>query len=242
MRWPSPPIEVNAFVCGCGHTGTTIVARILGAHPDVFCPSFETKIFLGEPDKALRQFRRISLIAINRGKRALIEKTPRHLHRISLIRKLVHGAKFIVTVRDGRDVAASFIKRMGNADIGIQRWLTEAALSIVERQRPDVMLVRYEDLISDPKSTIERSCDFIGLRFDPAMLDYHKRPVLWFKQSEIRPGSGCNGPEHDALRNWQVNQPIFDGRGGWQGRLSSEQIALFETGPGLPLMRALGYL
>ncbi len=241
-RQSAGAVDVKAFICGCGHTGTSILARIMAAHPEVFCPPFETETFKGDPQHAMREFERMLVTAGQKGKRALIEKTPRHIYSIELIRKLVPGAKFIVTVRDGRDVAASLIKREGSAEAGIERWLYETKLSLEQRQRSDVMLVRYEDFVSDPRSVIEKICLFISLRFEPSMLDYYKQPVLWYGQTEIRKGSGASGTEHDALRNWQVNQPIFDGRGIWKGRLSPKQVAVLEAGPGRALMRALGYI
>ena len=102
--------------------------------------------------------------------------------------------------------------------------------------------MRYEDLVSDSNLIIKRICSFLGLTFDPAMFDYHKQPIMWARQTEIRRGTGLDGSEHSALRNWQINQPIFDGRGSWKDKLSSDQIAQLENDPGRPLMRALGYL
>ncbi len=235
-------VEIKAFICGGGHSGTTIVARIMGTHPEVFWPAFETRIFLAEYQKAQWDYLAILSVAAKSGKRALIEKTPHHLYRLDLIRKIVPGAKFIIMVRDGRDVAASFIKRYGNAEAGIQRWLEEARISLREKDRPDVLLVRYEDFVSDPAVTIDRICSFIGLTVHPAMLDFYKQPVMWGKQIQLRKGTGLEGPEHTALRNWQVNQPIFDGRGIWKDQLSPEQIAEIEDGLGRALMQAFGYL
>ena len=132
-------VEISAFICGCGHSGTTIVARIIGAHREVFWPPFETEIFLAEEREAYWNYLALLSLAAKSGKRALVEKTPRHLYRLDLIRKLVHGAKFVITVRDGRDVAASFIKRVGNADVGIRRWLLETEISLHEKDRADVL-------------------------------------------------------------------------------------------------------
>ena len=49
------------------------------------------------------------------------------------------------------------------------------------------------------------------------------------------------GSGHRALRNWQVNQPIFDGRGTWQERLSPEEQALFSDPAFRELMVHFGY-
>src|SRR6185503_15224565 len=40
-------LERAAFICGCGHSGTTLVATILSAHPRIYVPLYESEAFLG---------------------------------------------------------------------------------------------------------------------------------------------------------------------------------------------------
>ena len=63
---------------------------------------------------------------------------------------------------------------------------------------------------------------------------------MWFGERAIRKGIGSNGREHNALRNWQINQPLFDGSGRWREEMTPEQKATFKKVAGRLLVR-LGY-
>jgi hypothetical protein len=147
-----------------------------------------------------------------------------------------------MTVRDGRDSVASMAKRYGDLSRAIRRWVDENTIVLAERDRPDVLVYRHEDLISDPPTVVRQVCKFLNLQYSDELLEYHQTPKLWFQQKEIRRGDGKKGPEHRALRNWQVNQPIFDTRGRWRSELSEEDLVELTHGTGRPLMQAFGYL
>jgi hypothetical protein len=83
-------------------------------------------------------------------------------------------------------------------------------------------------------------CAFLGVPYDPAMLNYHERENLWYGKNDVRKTSGV-GSEHEDLRNWQVNQPIFDGRANWKSRLPPEYAVQFGREPALTIMRKLRY-
>ena len=229
------------FICGCGHSGTTLVANMFAANRDVFIPLVETEVFLNRRE-AKAKYQGLRREADLSRRPYLAEKTPRHVLHLKAIRKIAPGAKFLILVRDGRDVAASFIKRYGRPDEGIARWLE--ANEIVERERvsDDIHILRYEDLIENPREAMVRACEFAGIPFTEDMLNYHSEQRNWMGQTEIRRGSGANGEEHVALRNWQVNQPIFDGRGTWIGKLDTQHVAIFESGAARSLMETFGYL
>lgn len=211
------------FVCGCGHTGTTLVARILAQHPEVTCPEFETCAFFSSEGIALLD----ELIAGLDG--LLVEKTPKHIRRMSVIRAHLPGAKFILTVRDGRHVAASFVRRCGSAEAGAERWIKDSGIVMAESDKDDVIVCRYEDLIAEPEAEVRRICVFLGLDYESSMLDYHKTPSQWFGVEPDPEGT------HEQRRAWQVNQPIFDGRG------DSVSVPILETGDGQRVMEFFGY-
>jgi len=235
-------VTIQAFICGCGHSGTTLIATILSAHPSTYVPLRETYIFQDDTIRTRwRHFRLLWRAAISQ-KRALIEKSPLHINHIDAIRAGVPGARFIIPVRDGRDVVASIVKRNGNLRYAVGRWIKENSIVLAERHNPDVMVYRHEDLIADPVTTLRCICNFLGLEYCDGLLEYHKRERLWFGQREIRYGSGREGKEHHALRNWQVNQPIYDSRGRWRSELNEEDVEELIRGTGRPLMQAFGYL
>jgi hypothetical protein len=77
--------------------------------------------------------------------------------------------------------------------------------------------------------------------YQDSLLEYHRQPRRWFRTAEAEPTSGV-GESHNARRNWQINQPIFDGRGRWRGELPAEYVARFNSGRLAELMDAFGYV
>lgn len=240
MFWQYPSGAV--FICGCGHSGTTLLANMFSAHPQVFIPLRETSAFHRPTDKDAKRHRDALVMDFRRSQKTyLVEKTPRHILHLDRIRALMPAPRFVLMVRDGRDVAASFLKRYGSPESGIERWLEAGEIILSQAGRHDVMLTRYEDLIGDPRRELERICAFSGIPFDEAMLRYHEMEHFWFGETEVRMGSGEEGDGHRALRNWQVNQPIFDGRRSWVGKLAPEALTALTQGRGGELMSAFGY-
>jgi hypothetical protein len=176
------------------------------------------------------------------GRRVILEKTPRHIHVLNTIRKHVPRPRFLIVVRDGRDVVASMQRRFGKVRVGIDRWIEDNMFALAERDAEDVMICRYEDFIEDPEAVLKGICRFFDLPYSPALLDYHKKPRLWFRVQELKQGSDFGHKDQRAHRNWQINQPLFDGRNRWQGELDAKSVAELTRGRGQQLMEAFGYL
>lgn len=248
--WPDPmlsslfaPKRLTAFICACGHSGTTLLATMLATHPHIFVPLLETEIFLQpDDDVARKRVAELQQQAIAERKPVLVEKTPRHIYSIPRMRRIVPDARFILMIRDGRDVAASLGKRFGgNFEVGFRRWVDDNKFLHAELGKPDVMLLRYEDLVTAPESSLRAVCEFLGVKFRPEMLKYHERKHLWFGRKEVRQSTAI-GDGHDDHRNWQVNQPLFDGRGRWRTDLPPQYVARFKTGTfASQFMREFGY-
>ena len=235
-------ISVHGFVCGCGHSGTTLIANILSAHPDAFVPLFETSIFMKSSFKMKVRHLKLLWAAALSNKRVFIEKSPGHIRKLESIRALVHGARFVIPVRDGRDCVASMFKRTGNLCQNIERWIGDNTIVLAERGKTDILVYRHEDLVTDPPTVVRQVCEFLDLDYSDQLLDFHKSRRLWFKQTQIRNDANPFGAGHDAYRNWQVNQPIFDNRGRWTLELSEDDVAELTRGRGRPLMEAFGYV
>lgn len=229
----------KTFICGCGHSGTTLLANMFAAHRGIYIPHFESGMFLlDNPGPYLRRYYFKTLL---RGRRHFAEKTPRHVLHIPKIRRYVPDAKMVLMVRDGRDVAASFLKRYGELQRGLDRWLDAGKIVLAEREASDTMVLRYEDLVRSPEDRVREVCDFAGLPFRPEMLRYHESKRMWFGGKEMAEGVGANGDEHKKLRNWQVNQPIFDGSGKWKKAFPDGAPDQLTSGLGGELMSAFGY-
>ena len=87
------------------------------------------------------------------------------------------NARFIHLVRDGRDVARSWIGKGWGGTVwnGLHGWIEAETCwenlkaKIAPQQWTEI---HYEDLILDPVSTLTQVCHFVGIPFDRAMLDY----------------------------------------------------------------------
>lgn len=122
-----------AFIFACGRSGTTLLGRLLGAHPDVaylrepyhswatIDPALDvTNLHARGParlwwdasdvsDAIRTRFARLILGERERaGRPLLVEKTPHNAYRLGFLEALTMGrARFIHIVRDGVDVARS---------------------------------------------------------------------------------------------------------------------------------------
>jgi len=67
------------FVVGCGHSGTTLIVRIIGAHPTMMPLLKETYTFF---DRKYFKLKAFDLDCYRQGKRTWIEKTPAHVQRL----------------------------------------------------------------------------------------------------------------------------------------------------------------
>jgi hypothetical protein len=238
------------FIVGCGHSGTTLLAAMLDSHSRILAFPDESSAF-SQDDWPARAGPLLALArrAEQRGIPRICEKTPNHVHRIGRILGLMPHARILYVVRDGRDVAHSILRRYGDLDSGARRWMRDNRAGLRQSEGEDrVHLLRYEDLVADPAATLAAACAFIGEAYEPAMLDFHRTERRWLRTREIATVEvihepGLPEPERDARhrqrRNFQINQQLFDGRGGWKTLPEDRQAALTEMMR--PLLR-FGYL
>ncbi len=136
------------------------------------------------------------------------------------------GASIIHLVRDPRDVVASLLRLewadqnvLGNARL----WLRCNLGAGRAQHRPQYLLVRYEQLVTQPEQELRRICGFVGESYSPAMLVPNHDPSAdraWFQRAE---------------------QPVTTERlEKWREQLTADQIALIEWLV-KPHMRTFGY-
>src|SRR5215211_7726081 len=112
------------------------------------------------------------------GKPRWGDKTPHYVRRMTLVQEVLPEAYFIHIIRDGRDVALSVKDLWFGADSveqAARRW--RGAIGRARRHSRNLshyLEIRYGDLVSDTESTLRKVSDFVGLSWNPIMLDYHK--------------------------------------------------------------------
>jgi uncharacterized membrane protein YkvA (DUF1232 family) len=121
------------------------------------------------------------------GKQLWADKTPENLRCFPQIRRRFPQAKFVHVIRDGRDVACSLRqarwmsleKITGGADRASPEAFEACVRYWAERVRfgrglagdPRYHEVRYEDLLARPQETLKALTAFLGVPWDPALLD-----------------------------------------------------------------------
>jgi hypothetical protein len=252
------------FIVGCGHSGTTYMTRLIGSHPEYHAILQETGWFsvMDGTAAAFERFRQDAAGCGRAGKRVLVEKTAKHILHLQQIETLFPGtAKVIMMVRDGRDVVYSTSKRYDR--LGDQfspcsesmRWTfdNKAAIPFVPN-RNFLHQVRYEDLINNPSNTMHKVFDFLEGAAAPAevLAQFETKADLKWGNVKAQGGDEPPGLTHGGVvnkhfRNWQINQPLFDGRGQWataeQHPFTTLQLqALYDCPRFLDTMLQFGYL
>jgi len=215
-----PPI----IVTGCGHSGTTIVATLLGAHPSCALIRRET-FFLSHLDRAaVAKFWEYA-----RDLRATrwVEKTPAHvnfLHALNIanaasgMRDVVPDYRLVLVARDGRDVVSSLMRRGKTFQAALARWNKDTSAAVThDLTDPKSILVRYEDLVAHPVVWVGRMLTHAGLPLDPQVFAHHQQPQRW-QGAVVHPSAAepSERRQHVLRRAWQISQPLFDGRGRWR--------------------------
>ena len=165
----------------------------------------------------------------SRGKTRWGEKTPHHTFCWQTIREGFPDLKVVHLVRDGRDVALSFRSApFGPKHVypAAQHWarvVTTAEAAGAALGAGSFLVVRYEDLVSDPERELRRICALLGEDYDPGMLDYHARDVPY---------------PTDARNAANLQRPVLgDACGRWRTGLSLREQRIFEAVAGEQLKR-----
>ncbi|MCP4204940.1 MAG: sulfotransferase [bacterium] len=143
--------------------------------------------------------------------------------------------RFVVQVRDPRDVASSRISTKsapGGVEEAISIWLRDqtAARDLLHQLRGTgrVALVRYEDLIGDTESALRELTGLMGLDFDEEMLLFHRHPRTKENSQRI-----------DAWSN--LRRPVMMDNAGKYKRVLSEHDLRFVELACYDLMTTFGY-
>jgi len=237
----------SIFIVGCAHSGTTLIRKILGCHSNLYEIPYETYIFDCESPNKYKvpvSFKQWIEESKKNKKSRLIEKTPKHLFYIEKIFKYFPNAKILFMLRDGRDVACSqkarFINVINNPFLkGIKEWVKANQISTQWQYHPSIKYLKYEDLIQDLNSSLIDVMDFLEEDIENKILDYYSNLNSKGKKEE-KLSTELHGEAHKKLREWQINQPIFDGRGRWKEEMSEEEKQIFKDLAGEDLIK-FGY-
>jgi tetratricopeptide (TPR) repeat protein len=203
-----------ALLCGYARSGTTLLEQVLDAHPDIVSAE-ETHIFVDHaleplrhdlPDEALmlkaleaahpqalqqsreNYFRELELLLGNPvGGRLVIDKNPALTFLIPAFARVFPEARFLVAMRDPRDVClssfmqyhyplaretAALLTLEGTVDEYVSKmelWLAYAPLI-----RNPWIEVRYRDVVQDLESVARRVLEFLEVPWDSRVLQFYQ--------------------------------------------------------------------
>lgn len=114
------------------------------------------------------------------------DKNNYYLDKLDLIQHHFPDSKKIFVVRDGRDVACSYLQ-LKQEEIKPQyfpnltseipeiakEWARNAALAETFQKR-GALVILYEKLLDEPKATLTRVCDYLEVNFSETMLEFPK--------------------------------------------------------------------
>ena len=104
-------------------------------------------------------------------------KTPQNTENIDKLISLFPSAKFILILRDVRDVALSWHKKWGKDKLFCAcKWNYRMlqgynALQTLENDR--FLILKYEDLLINLENTAHSICDFLNIEYQEKMLEYY---------------------------------------------------------------------
>jgi hypothetical protein len=167
------------------------------------------------------------------GKARYGDKTPGYVVHVPVIAGLFPEAVVVHVVRDGRDVAASFVDLgwAGSAEEAALHW----RLRVSRGRRAGRALgpgryheLRYEDLVADPDRTLRALCDAIALPFSPAMVDH--------RAGAAEVARTTSHPEYHR----HLAEPLTADLRDWRRDLDRSTLARIELLAG-PVLVGLGY-
>ena len=105
----------------------------------------------------------------------IIAESPKSYFSISEFLS-IPNLKVIGIIRDGNDsVHSMMVRGRSKFKKAARRWgeAMETIYAIKNMYRERILVVSFENLVLDPRATIHRVCDFLGLSFEDRMLEGH---------------------------------------------------------------------
>jgi hypothetical protein len=154
----------------------------------------------------------------NNKPRFWIDHTPTNFQNFKMLSQQYPNAKFIHIIRDGRAVASSVMPLAwgpSNANDAAMWWLTKISFGLAAQlSAPEkVITVKYEDILENPETELERVCNFIGIPYNNNMLL----------------GRGFTVPKYTKNQHYSVGQlPDKSKVDIWKSNLCKRDVEIFE--------------
>ena len=133
------------------------------------------------------------------GKSIIADKTPNTVFIVDRLREAWPDARFIFLLRHPGAIARSRAAYKGT-DEGADELIVRYVEALdAARETYDGHTVRYEDLTADPERELRAICDFLGVPYEPTMLDYGQ-----FDHGRYKSGLG---DWNEKIKSGAIQQP-----------------------------------
>lgn len=258
-RPSSSSVQDHIFIFGAPRSGTTLMKLILGTHPNLASPGYETGFFTRKKilnnlinydsnpqNNSVNQLRKESQDIIqffdayaqqvceeNQRKR-FVEKTPSHVLRINFLIKHFTNSQFINMFRDGRDCYCSArhhpnVKQGSDLVRYAKYWKKCVTARLEMRNHPRVIDIKYEELVNNPEEVVKEMMEFLNEQYNAKQLSPFRHSKNSIMSSKREEFSKLSKP----INSSSVSR--------FQKELSQKEIAQFHKIAGQEL-ELLGYL
>jgi len=199
-------LEAPVFILCSVRSGSTLLRVLLNSHSQIHSPhemhlrSMNVQVKGDYAEKSLREVgleeRRLEYLLWDRvlhrelqesGKPRLVNKTPSDVFIVDRILECWPDAGFIFLLRHPGAIARSrHAARPQDTDERNAEMVRRYVQGVEDARRAHPgHTVRYEDLASEPERETRRLCEFLGVPWEPSMLEYGQ-----FDHGRFRSGLG----------------------------------------------------
>jgi len=188
-----PTPEKWLFILGCYNSGTTLLYRLLGRHPQIASLPTEGQFitdqltvpeevglarnWVADPDRfrlvegdgkgiGVRRIKRQWQAAFNDSKRpVLMEKSPPNVARIRWLNDNFENSHFVAIVRDPYATVEGLMRK-GGLDLiqAAHQWEVSNRIMLSDLEHvPRTLLITYEQLTADTSAVLDGVSAFVGL-------------------------------------------------------------------------------
>jgi len=193
------------LVTGYPHSGTTIVRKIIGNHPQMLDIQKETRTIDPADVRKAKQLSKVGVVI----KEPFLLRLGKNVRQI---KEKYKGYKVIMMMRDPTDIVCSMNMRFNNdipTNHNFEQWQRYAEIYL-DSISDFAFKLRYEEMFENDYAKLKELFVWLGLEWSDSVIDVnedrktqHNRGIMPRENKDVPPRN-----HSDNFRTWQINQKI----------------------------------